>query len=694
MTMSNIEFTSSQKAAIYSFRSFLNGSDQVFILKGAAGTGKTTLLAEFIRILNPEKRLIKLMAPTGRAAHIIGQKTGVSALTIHKSIYSLSALNSIAKKGDPEEDDNIHAKFGLRKNDDPQSTVYIVDESSLISDIFSEHEAFSFGSGKLLSDLFKYIGNRKIIFVGDYAQLPPIGMNFSPALDKSYLEEFFNCTVSEFFLREVVRQAHGSVLLDNVTKIRDNIESKSFAEFKLLNDDDFLTEKENLLIPYFRQSNTRPHVRSIIITYSNKQAMEYNQAIRTHYYGEDVPRLVKGDLLIIARNNYAYDRELFNGNIVQVESCTLDSEIESRHVRISLGKGKIETVELRFRKAVIRFLSGNKPVSVKVTILDNFLDDEAGSIGGLLARGLIVDFNNRLPKEIKNRLPEIKRLMRSETLTIQEQQLCATYNRLLQKDPYYNSLICKYGYALTCHKAQGGEWENVFVDMGRYGGCANEEYFRWAYTALTRASKKIWHFRSPDFDYISNIVVEPIQLSNNIKISTQSDEINFCNARFKRIKKLADKYGIDVDENLSRQYQHWISFSNKEGETAIFILWYRTKGYNGSEQKRSSSSDKFAEKCSEILLESTVPDDVIFNAPLRPFAEKLVSYIKPQLKEFGIHLLDITQEQYHDIFHLRTNGLAKIAFYYNDKGLYTHMRLQSSLGSDDAKLETIRRLFL
>lgn len=183
-----IQLTSSQQAAIDAFQSFLGSDEQVFMLRGAAGTGKTTLVAEFLKILDTAKRASKLMAPTGRAAYIIGHKTGREATTIHRGIYGLSKLKSTSSDHEEEDYGGLHLCFGLSKNDDPLSEVYFVDESSMVSDSFSENEAFSFGSGCLLTDLFEYACGRKIVFIGDYAQLPPVGMNFSPALDKDYIE--------------------------------------------------------------------------------------------------------------------------------------------------------------------------------------------------------------------------------------------------------------------------------------------------------------------------------------------------------------------------------------------------------------------------------------------------------------------------------------------------------------------------
>lgn len=691
----SIELTKSQRSAIESFKSFLNGDEQVFMLKGAAGTGKTTIVAEFVRILDQEKREYYLMAPTGRAAYILGSKVGRKACTIHKGIYGLSELKSTSRNKDDEDDEGLHLRFGLKNNKDTLDAVYIVDESSMVSDSYSENEAFLFGSGLLLTDLFEYARGRKIVFVGDYAQLPPIGMYFSPALDKEYIENKFSCNVQEVTLRQIMRQSDGSVMLTNAMRIRDGIENKSFIEFKLDSGVDTTAEDVDLLKPYFEISPARPGVRSAVIAYSNKQALDYNLAIRRHYYGENAPRLRDGELLMVCRNNYSYEYELFNGNIVQVEACQPDNEVESRNVRVKLSKDRIESVELRFRKASIRFSTNGEPISLNVMLLDNFLDDSSGSVGGLLARALIVDFNNRLPNALKSSLSEIRRCMRPNSkLTIEQQELCASYVKLLSKDPYYNAVICKYGYAMTCHKAQGGEWDNVFVDMCRFGGTANEDYFRWAYTALTRASKKVWHFRSPDFNYISNIVVEEIALSSKIKVSSYADNADFREARFKRIKDLARSVGLFVEEDRSKAYQHIITFIDDKSNKASFQMWYNAKGYSAKDILVSSTADELSSLCSPLVDASYAPVNVPFTAPDRPFAEKLVTFVRSQLDECGIQLLDITKEDYRDVFHLKTDGIAQVKFSYTSKGNYTYMQLLSSIGPNDHKLQNFRSRFI
>ncbi len=695
--MAGFELTASQREALAAFKDFLEGPESVFILKGAAGTGKTTLVKEFLKILRDQKREFGLMAPTGRAAFIIGQRTGCEASTIHKGIYLLGEVKSADGEEDVEDSANLHAHYVLRDNDKARDAVYIVDEASMVSDSKSESEAFSFGSGELLRDLFDFVNGRKIVFVGDFAQLPPVGMAFSPALDAKYLENKYGCKVREVMLREVTRQNADSTMLANATRLRDSIERRSFIEFAVHEGPDTVAENENLLRPYFALSSNRPDPNSAIVAYTNKQALRYNQAVRQHYFGANAPRLQPGDMLMITRNNYAYEAELFNGNIVYVESCAGDDDLTHHRVSLRKGKGDMardENVDLYFRRVVIKFRSARKVEELHVQLLDNFLSDPEPTLGSVVSRALVVDFKNRLPKEISSKIGVIKRkIAHKEELNEDELVVYTNYMQRLLHDPYYNAVVCKYGYAMTCHKAQGGEWANVFVDMTRIGGAANEDYFRWAYTAITRASRRLWHYRAPEFNYLSNLVVESIKSAPNLKVSISTVTGDFCADRIKRLIGPAAEAGITMTDDRSKPYQHIVTFTNSGGEEARFQLWFKEKGYSGKENMVQTTSEEFAEQCRRLLDSSFAPEGVEFSCPGRPQAEKLVEYMRGIFSELGISVLDITTEAYKDVFHLKTDGLARVGLNYTDRGNYSYMTLESTLGTSDAKLEAFRATF-
>lgn len=696
--MSGFNLTSSQLAALQAFENFLDGPEQVFILRGAAGTGKTTLLKEFIKTLQKRNREFGLLAPTGRAAQILSEKTGVGASTIHRYIYAMDKLRANNTTKDKEEDDTLHFSFALRENNGQRDFLYLVDEASMISDKYSENELFMFGSGFLLSDIFSYAEGRKIVFIGDYAQLPPIGMNFSPALDKIYLRDKFKCGISEVTLTEVLRQDSNSVLLKNATELRNKIDDKQFIEFRLKPGENFNLASVDLLGPYYSLSQSVPSPSGAIITHTNRIAIDYNKRIREHYFGKEANRVQEGDLLLIARNNYNYDYELFNGNIVKVMATQSDNEVEKKTIHIKLGREKYNEVNLFFRNVTLAFKYFGEPVKLSVKILDNFLDDPEGQLDGDVLRALVVDFEQRLPHEIKSNLYGIRNYLRGKKVEDSRiAELSESYKHQLLNDPYYNAVICKYGYAMTCHKAQGGEWPNIFVDLFRFGGNRNEDYFRWAYTSLTRSSSNLWYYRAPDFDYISDLTVPEIQSSSKLRVSIYGEDSDFTEKRFERIKTLAAKEDILVSQNLDKQNQQIVSFQKDNCHGQIRI-WYGNDGYRSPSGDIifNSGDKKFDLRCINIIRESFAPRDIQlpFEAADRPFFTKLGRYILDLSVQHGIKVLNISHGPYQDVFHLMTDGLAKLIFFYDKNGKYSHMQCISSIGSEDQKLSLLRNEFI
>lgn len=653
--------TSSQQSAFQQFEEFINSDDRIFILKGSAGTGKTTLLKALVESLSGKGWKCVLMAPTGRASYILGEKTGHSAATIHRTIYQI-------EEG-LKDDGSGQLVFGLRQNEDSLSnTIYFVDEASMVSDQYNESDMFKFGSGYLLRDVLNYCGSRKIVFVGDYAQLPPVGQAFSPAMSVEYLQETYHASCREDMLKEVVRQVEDSFVYKNATFIRDAIEANRYNEFSIKDGED-VKKSEALIEDYKNVIQGSIDQSAIVIAYTNKQVLDYNLAIRDYLFQSDNERLLPSDLLIVSQNNYHYSEELYNGTIVRVLSCAPDAMLEKRTVRFNtsekdaFGETVVAEKELTFRKALIETASHNQ---VNCLILDSFITDILGSPDKEWNQALIVDFSNR---------------MKCEGIATGSEE----YRSRMKTDPYLHALICKYGYAVTCHKAQGGEWEKVFVDMDRLGGTQTNGYFRWAYTAITRSSKCLWHFASPEFNAVSKMVVMQIGKTDKISYYVPKGE-NFLDWYFNRVSSACAEQGIICTENRNYAYQQLLTFE-KEGKTCTIQKWYKKDGYSTKRTPAVTNDTEFYAFVERLMDELIVPEELPFE-PKTEFAPKLHELVIATAKELGIRVLNICQEQWKDIYYLKTTPYeSALVFFYNAKGMYSSVTPQSTGGAEDKLLQ-------
>ncbi|MCE5174954.1 MAG: AAA family ATPase [Bacteroidales bacterium] len=422
---------------------------QVFLLKGYAGTGKTTLISALIRYLDEHQIGCVLMAPTGRAAKVLASYSGHQAMTLHKKIYRKSKVNG--------EDGPFALNFNKHKD-----TFFIVDEASMISNERGEN-AF-FGSGRLLGDLleFVYTGeNCRLILMGDTAQLPPVGQILSPALDPAQLR-ILGMEPQEMELTTVVRQAEDSGILMNATALRDAIRNdltKLMPKLKINQVDVIRVSGEELIDTITASYSRVGPEESKIVCYSNKRAVLFNKGIRNSVlYKED--EITGGDFLMVAKNNYLWSDKykeipfIANGDLVEI-------------VRI---RKNYEMYGFRFADMEVRFPDYNWELEVRV-LLDSLVA-EAPALDKVSQEKLYQD------------------------VTQDYAPYCRTKKELYEKlreDPWLNALQVKYGYAFTCHKAQGGQWKEVFIDQGyiteeRMG----LDYYRWLYTALTRATEKIY----------------------------------------------------------------------------------------------------------------------------------------------------------------------------------------------------------
>lgn len=447
--------THGQKKLISELSAFILNENKksLFLLKGYAGTGKTSFVSTLVNVLSTLKIRCILLAPTGRAAKVFATYSGVQAHTIHRFIYFFAT------------DQLNHIKILLRKNK-YKNTLFIVDEASMITDRSSNLELTS-TSHNLLDDLFRFVysqdHNCKLILIGDSAQLPPVGLTISPALDENHLKLTYNLDIHFFELKEVVRQSLNSGILANATKIRKNLHHEKFQPpfFSLKNYTDIIQmngyDLEEAIHSSYSKSGTE---NTIIITYSNKRANLYNQQIRYRIlYREE--QISSGDQMMVVKNNYYWLPEksvagfIANGDIIEL--CRIH---------------KIETMYgFQFADVTIRLTDYPEEPVIEVKImLDTIMSDYPA---------LHNQENKRLFDEIMKDYKDIP----------SKQKRIHT----LKKNPYFNALQVKFSYALTCHKAQGGQWDCVFLDQLYYKeNIFNREFLRWLYTAITRASKKLY----------------------------------------------------------------------------------------------------------------------------------------------------------------------------------------------------------
>ncbi len=420
-----------------------------FLLKGYAGTGKTTLISTLVKVLPKLKMKYVLLAPTGRAAKVISNYTGQKAFTVHKRIY---------RKKNAATPDMV---FALSPNI-AANTIFIVDEASMIPDHSAE-----FGQRSLLQDLVEYVYNLqncKLMLVGDTAQLPPVGADTSPAFDHQALADRFDLDVTVHELTEVVRQEKESGILHNATGIRElvrlnklfypKMNLKGFKDIYRMTGERL---EEGLSYAYskYGMENT------LVICRSNKNANAYNQNVRNRLlYREE--ELTGGDYLMVVRNNYfwlqkedAANAFIANGDIAKVKKV---KGIEDMH-------------GFRFASVVLEMIDypDDEPLECKVMLDTLYVDSP----------NLNHVESNRLYQSVLQDYAHIKDKRK------QHQEL--------KSDPYYNALQVKFAYAVTCHKAQGGQWDAVFIDQGYLTAeMLNVEFLRWLYTALTRGVKEVF----------------------------------------------------------------------------------------------------------------------------------------------------------------------------------------------------------
>ncbi len=433
---------------------FLTSRDEerLFLLRGYAGTGKTSLVAAMVRAMHKLQQKTVLLAPTGRAAKVIAAYSGFPAYTIHKRIYRQKSMGE--------------ATFSISFNTQ-QNTLFIVDEASMIA---NDAEQKGFGTGRLLDDLIKYVYNGQhcaLLLIGDDAQLPPVGQENSPALEADHLAGY-GLNVIQHQLTMVARQALESGILYNATRLREQLAAQevaalphftceSFSDIRKISGEEMLEEIERA----YREVGVE---ETMVVTRTNKRMNLYNQGIRARILWKE-DEISAGDRLMVTKNNYFWTR-----NYEGIDFLANGDMFEIRRIR-----NFRELYGFRFADASLQAVDYDWEIDVVVWLdtLSTESPEQNYSLQNTLFNRIAEDY-----PEIRARKELVKKIMESE---------------------YFNALQVKHAYAVTCHKAQGGQWQRVFIDQGTIAEeHLGTDYYRWLYTALTRAREKVFLINFPE----------------------------------------------------------------------------------------------------------------------------------------------------------------------------------------------------
>ncbi|MBK6354609.1 MAG: AAA family ATPase [Saprospiraceae bacterium] len=688
----HLNLSQGQETALAKLEAFLAGPANVFMLKGYAGSGKTAILKGLVDYFNTSDKDFALMAPTGRAAKVIREKTGQEAFTIHKSIYSYEDMVEI------EEGDSFYYYYKIRNNIDVTGKIFIVDEASMLSDANNESEFFRFGSGHLLSDLITYTRvahenvKSKIIFVGDPCQLSPVGDNSSKAFEANYLKEHFNLSSEETEMKEVQRQGGDSGILRAAAKIRKSISAHFFNDFNLRsNGNDILNPSYEAFLDIWQESASP----KIIIASKNKTCLDLNLQIRERIFGNANLPVQKSDIVIMGGNNYR--KGVFNGEFAVI------NEVSDTVTQRTIALRAKNSITLYWRDVELIFPdaeSNNKVVKGKM--LENFIYGD-NYLKPEETQALYVDFTSR-HKGLKPKTEEFK--------------------EAIMQDEYFNCLLMKYGYAVTCHKAQGGEWDNVFTvwdndnmegfdcftDKQRRASKTNQDFYRWAYTAITRASKTLYALNPPVLNSYSAMAFLDVTVLNALNELTgnqvQTEEINLDNELLQQLSVLnlleqpvpLQDHFIKVRHAVRKQYIDIVGWEKIGYEIRYSFLREKDKAVfktfvNGKYEFRNaispmpnlSPSSTFNNTLAEILnhlpnvsikrnTAETIISQIEFDFELEemfPFTRSLFDDLVLLFKETDIAIDDIEHQQYKERYTFkRNNETAVVDFEYKKNGFF------------------------
>ena len=461
--------TPEQERALEVFSLFMTDREEhvVMSMRGSAGTGKTTLAGAIVKAMVRLNQKLMLLAPTGRAAKVFSLYAGHAAYTIHRRIYRQKSAGDLSA-------------FSLNDNLN-KDTLFIIDEASMISnDALGTDGRWSFGSGCLLDDLMQFVYNGqncRMLLIGDKAQLPPVGQEESPALSASFLQGY-GMKVYECDLNQVLRQSEDSGILWNATKIRSQesgVRSLSLPQIRMKGFEDIQVVPGDELIESLSSSYSRVGMdETMVITRSNKRANIYNQGIRNRVLDRE-DELCRGDMLMIVKNNYYWVKET---GVRSQETGEMNLEFIANGDRAVVRRVRHvqELYGFRFAEVTMQFPDYDDYELTAIVNLDTLTSE---------APALTREQQEQLFNAVMDDYRDIPRQ--------------ADRIKKLKEDRYYNALQVKFAYAVTCHKAQGGQWAHIYLDQGYMtDDMLTPDYIHWLYTAFTRATEKLFLVNWPE----------------------------------------------------------------------------------------------------------------------------------------------------------------------------------------------------
>ena len=670
-----MELTKQQRTAFDNIEAFIDSDAHIFILKGYAGTGKTTLIKHVVESLRAQKKDCQILAPTGRAAKVLRDKMG-AGITIHKGIYSRE-LECIEVESEDKSKKSFRFFFPLINQPD-KFDIVIVDESSMISDVEDVGEFYQFGSGRLLKDLLEYVsvcGIKKLIFVGDPAQLPPVTDNHSRALDKDYLEAK-GLKVETYELTQVVRQSEDSPILNESIKMRELLEMPKAQRhnFCITQVGDSIIE-----IPFEEVINTYTNLcpipevdNSIVISFSNRQCYELNMAIREVLFPGKLCLQI-GDVLIINANNYSYEIDLYNGDMIKV--LNVGGTETHTNIPVTINKEK-RHINITFRDVEILYPNYNKPIKCK--IIEDLLMSHERDLTVWQIRALYVDFCMTHP-DLKEGSFEFK--------------------QALNNDKYFNALKVKFGYAITCHKSQGSEWNTVFVDYSGRCGLA-DDHIRWCYTATTRAKNKLYIINPPHITSFCKLSFTPIGVISKSPRSFYAEDSTIhspyhgdsatisLKLKCLTLIELLKSTSFSISQIQHFNYLEKYFFSSKD-EVVQLDAWYDNNGVFKLMPVKNEGTSK--DVLSDLFNQAKVVPVCKYN-PSNVQLSELYQIVLTVAADVDVYITNVIEDcsHYYVNYNFVTDArFAVIQFYYKENGHFTTAMPKSELGDKDVKLHKL-----